>query len=338
MQLTQELIELVFELEEKFYNLRNKKILITGSSGFLGFYFSHLFLMANKKFNLGINLTLTSQTEVHKSLSQYEFSYYKGNLLDKNFITSFNTYDSIINLAGFAQPARFLLNPIDVIKINTEVCEQLLKRLRNSGQFLFISSSEIYTNSKNLPATESDIGSIKTDNLRAPYIYSKLLGESICMKEISSCKKDIKIARLSTVYGPGFKINDKRVVSELIEQGLQFKNIRLLDQGTAVREYLYITDAIRALFNITFFGKSPLYNIGSGKLGSITIKELAEKIAQLTQSGLSLPIHESNDLHASGYVALDVTKYEREFGKILNIPLDKGLGNTIDWVRNNCSN
>jgi UDP-glucuronate decarboxylase len=334
MQFSQELANLALELEDKFYKLRNQEILITGSSGFLGFYFSNLFLLANKKFNLGINITLTSQTELHKSFNQYEFFYCKGDLLDKNFISQFKTFDSIINLAGFAQPARFLRSPIDVIKINTEACELLLKKLNNSGQYLFISSSEVYTNSKIRPSTESDIGNIQPNNFRAPYIYSKLLGESICMKEIESSNKNIKIARLSTVYGPGFRINDKRVVSEFIEQGILFKKIQMRDRGAAVREYLYISDAIRALFNITFFSKSILYNVGAGKLGSITISGLAEKIAFLTQSDLRFPTYETNDLHASQHVALDVNKYEQEFGKVFNKTLDYGLESSIDWANN----
>jgi nucleoside-diphosphate-sugar epimerase len=196
-----------------------------------------------------------------------------------------------------------------------------------------MSSSEVYTNSKLNSSSESDLGFIEPSNGRAQYIYSKLLGESICNRELNDTKKNIKIARLATVYGPGFKLNDQRVISELTHQALVNKKIELLDLGTAVREYLYISDAIKALFNITFFGGFPLYNIGAGKGGAITIREVAHKIANLTETSLVIPTNDANPLHASKYVGLDITRYEKEFGAINKISFDQGLQNTISWAQ-----
>ncbi len=333
MTFYQELTSLAIELEQKLFDLKNQRILITGGSGFLGFNFAHLFLLANKKFNLNLNITVTAQTALNPTLSRYNFDYLKGNLLDYEFISTLETYDSIINLAGFAQPSLFMHDPVATIRINTEVCDSLLKKITNTGTFLYMSSSEVYTNSRLNSSSESNLGLIEPSNGRAQYIYSKLLGESICNRESNDTKKNIKIARLATVYGPGFKLNDQRVMSELIHQALAHKKIKLIDQGTAVREYLYIMDAIKALFNITFFGVSPLYNIGAGKEGTITIREVAQKIAHLTESILSVPTNDDNPLHASKYVGLDISRYEKEFGEINQIPFDQGLLNAISWAQ-----
>lgn len=333
MNLHQELTNLALELEEKFRDLQNQRILITGSSGFLGFYFGYLLLLANKKFNLKMNLDLNAQTTLNSKLNEYNFNYLKGNLFDNEFLSNLGTYDSIINLAGFAQPSIFMQDPIATMRINSEVCNYLLKKIHNSGYFLYISSSEVYTNSKLKSSSESDLGFIEPSNGRAGYIYSKLFGESICNRELNDTNKNIKIARLATVYGPGFKLNDKRVISELTHQALINKEIKLLDHGAAVREYLYISDAIKALFNITYFGRFPLYNIGSGKDGAITIREVAQKISNITETSLVIPTNDANPLHASKFVGLDISRYEQEFGAIKKASFDEGLLNTISWAK-----
>lgn len=329
--MNQDIANLTLELEQKLLSLRKSKILITGSSGLLGFYFSNFFLFANKQLNLNMNITLTGRSPLNLSFNDY--NYVQGDLLDNNFISNFEIYDCILNLAGVAQPILFMRNPSATMRINTEVCNSLLQKLDDNGTFLYISSSEVYTNSKLTLSSESDLGFTAPSNPRAIYIYSKLLGESICNSEIRNSNKNIKIARLASVYGPGFRIEDQRVMSSFILQAIVNNKINLLDQGNSVREYLYISDAIKSLFNLTFFGGSSLYNVGAGKQGSISIIELAKKISLLTNATINLPDLDSNPLHASNHVGLDITKYKGEFGELYKVSLDEGLQRTISWTQ-----
>ena len=71
----------------------------------------------------------------------------------------------------------------------------MLKKVDPSGSFLFLSSSEVYTNSEANLSNEDMYSCISSNHPRAPYILSKLIGESLCLNELSNTKKNIKIAR-----------------------------------------------------------------------------------------------------------------------------------------------
>ena len=139
------------------------------------------------------------------------------------------------------------------------------------------------------------------------------------------------------VYGPGIKKGDKRVISQFLDQANNENKIKLLDQGKAQREYLYIVDSLRALLNILFFGKEKLYNIGAGPSNSISISQAAEIIAKMAGVPLEIPESNLNQLGARYKVGLDISRYESEFGKLSIIPFEDGILKTLNWVKNDWS-
>jgi len=336
MIIEEDILGLVKDLNQLVKKLKNFRILITGSTGHIGFYFSHFLLKSNKLLKLSLEITLTSKGELHKSFEEYknEFIHLQGDILEKEFLDNKGEYDCIVHLAGYAQPSIFISDPISTIKINTEIVSSLLKKVSSTGSFLFLSSSEIYENLQSNLALEDFNGCVHPSHPRAPYILSKLLGESICLNEMKYTKKKIKIARLSMVYGPGIKINDTRAISQFLYQALINRKIVLLDQGKAQREYLYISDAIQALVNILLSGKETVYNIGSGEAGSITILEIAEKIANLCEVNLEVPKVNTNPLGARGSVDLQILKYESEFGLTAKTNFELGIERTFNWAKN----
>jgi dTDP-glucose 4,6-dehydratase/UDP-glucuronate decarboxylase len=335
MFINEEISTLIAEFEKPVKKWKNHRVLITGSAGHLGYYFSNFFLQSNRHLNLNLDLTFTSKGLMHNSFTKYEsdYVYVQGNILEEGFIDDLGEFDCIIHLAGYAQPSIFIADPLSTIKINTEIVSCLLKKINPLGSFLFVSSGEVYTNSQFNLNNEDMNSCIHSNHLRAPYILSKLMGESICFTELTSSNKNIKIARLSMVYGPGIKKNDTRVISQFLHQAVFNDKIKLLDQGKAQREYLYIVDAVRALLNIIFFGKESIYNIGAGTSGSISIVEVAKTIANLANVNLEIPMNDVNYLGARNKVGLDISRYESEFESPLKIAFDVGISNTFNWVQ-----
>lgn len=335
MYINEEISTLVAEFEKPLKKWRNHRVLVTGSTGHLGYYFSNFLLQSNKDLDLHLELTFTSKGFMDNSFTKYksDYVYVQGNILDEGFIDNLGQFDCIIHLAGYAQPSIFMADPTSTIKINTEIVSCLLKKLNPLGSFLFLSSSEVYANTQK-SLNQEDINScINPNHPRAAYILSKLLGESICFTESTNSNKNIKIARLSMVYGPGIKKNDKRVISQFLYQAIFDDKIQLLDQGKAQREYLYILDAVRALLNIIFFGKEPIYNIGSGISGSISIIEVAKTIANLANVNIETPENDFNYLGARNQVGLDISRYESEFGFPLKTNFEAGISNTFNWIQ-----
>lgn len=336
MFIDEEISALISEFEKPIEKWKNYQILVTGSTGHLGYYFTNFLIQADRKFNLNLKLTFTAKGLMHSSFTNFKsnFKYIQGDILEHGFVDSLGEFDCIIHLAGYAQPSIFIADPSSTIKINTEIVTSLLKKLNSSGSFLFISSSEVYTNSEAHHSNENINSYISSDHPRAPYILSKLVGESLCLAELDNTNKNIRVARLSMVYGPGIKKNDTRVISQFLHKALFNKKIVLLDQGKDQREYLYISDAVRALLNIMLFGKQSVYNIGAGHYGSITVADVAKIIADIAQVKVEVPEKNDVNLAARKNVGLDITRYESEFEVPVKIPFATGIRKTFEWAQN----
>ena len=97
---------------------------------------------------------------------------------------------------------------------------KLIKLLKPKGKFLFISSSEIYSGIKDKIISENFSGVTTPEHIRACYIESKRCGETI-VNEFRKERIKAVSARLCLAYGPGFKINDERVLSQFIKRAFK---------------------------------------------------------------------------------------------------------------------
>ena len=230
--------------------------------------------------------------------------------------------DYIIHAAGYGQPAKFMADEIATISVNTTALIELLKKLKPSGKFLCLSTSEIYSGAKS-PYKETDIGTTSPIHPRACYIESKRCGEAICMV-YRRLGYNVKIARLSLAYG-GAKKGDSRVLNQFIESAVLKNEIKLLDKGEAKRTYLYVEDAVRILWDILIKGVQPIYNVGG--ISKTTIAELANKIGELT--GAKVIFGDKGLDGAPDNVCMDISLILKEFGEREFISLDEGLKKTI---------
>jgi nucleoside-diphosphate-sugar epimerase len=101
-------------------------------------------------------------------------------------------------------------------------------------------------------------------------------------------KYRIKIGRISTTYGPGFKPDDSRVINDLIKKSINSNKISLMDDGSATRTLCYIGDMCEMIFNVICNGSSTIYNL-TGK-EKVSIKNIAEVISSHTGSPIGIMI------------------------------------------------
>jgi len=313
--------------------LKNKEILITGATGLLGQYFIAFFLKALEKKNKPKNITLIHKNKVPNYLNFLKknklFKFYKIDLSKKK-IPSNKKYDYIIHLATYGQPKKFLADSLKTFILNTSILKDLIFSLKKRGIFLFLSSSEVYFGLKNKPK-ESDIGKINTSMDRAAYIFSKLSGETFLNIYKKKYNLNTKSVRLCLAFGPGNKKNDNRVIYELIKKGLIKKKISLQDNGTSMRSYIYILDAMKMIINIMFFGKHSTYNVGGNKL--ISIKKLGKEISKILKCPFESSKNKVKNLSAPQIASVNSELYKKEFGSLSYKNFNTSLKKTIEWQR-----
>lgn len=325
-------------------SLKNQKVLITGASGLIGSFFADFlnYLNDNHNFNIQIYLTsfgsISGQERIRHLLNKKNVNYFNWDAstpIDENKIEGVKY---ILFCSGYGQPAKFTKNNVKTAFINTVGVNSLLEFLNKQGQgnLLFISSSEIYgdPDSSNIPTKEEYNGNYSIENIRASYICSKRLGEIICLQYAD--KINVKIARVGLIYGPGTLLNDDRVLQNFIFKASKNKKISMLDDGSAIRNYLYLTDGIEILFNILLHGKNTIYNVG-GDTEPTSIYDLAKKVSYFFNADVEKGEDLKNNIVKSSpkNVYLDMNRYKQEFKNSINVPikLNEGIKNVILWYK-----
>jgi UDP-glucuronate decarboxylase len=326
----QDVRDLTSLVDSEFFE--GKSVLITGASGLIGCYhfayFSTLILQ-------GANIVLYGQTFSGKSdlIANFQdhdaINLIKADLTTTQGIESLPSVDIIIHCAGYAQPSRFMKDPLGTLQIGTTATIELLKKMNPDGRLIFMSSIEVYNSLEKEILDESDIGLSTPSHPRSSYIEGKRGGEAAC-SAINSMGGKAYTIRLGYTYGPGVKFDDQRAMYSFIRRAIVEKEIKLLDSGDAEREYCYVKDALELTLSVLINGKNNTYNLGGNSKTSI--KELAELIGKKLDVPVIIPDDDKGIAGAPKNNTLDSSLIHNEFSKSNFITMEEGLNKTIDWM------
>ena len=340
-----DVIKSIGDLNQKF---SGKKILLTGSAGFLGSQFVNYFTILN---NTGIlkkpcylyawdNYLLGKPDWLNQLQNRSDLS-----VCDKDVTKNkkFPEVDYIIHAASVASPTYYRKYPIETIDANIIGLRNLLDACRDYSlkSFLFFSTSEIYgdADSNNIPTSESYRGYVSCTGPRACYDESKRLGETLCVNYWQLFKTPVKIVRPFNNYGPGLKISDKRVIPDFFNDVINNRDISMLSDGKATRTFCYISDALEGYLRILLskYNGEP-FNIGSPK-PEISLNKLATEIIKIAGANLRIKYMNSSD---SNYLTDNpqrrcpsVVKAKKLLGFSPKISLKEGLERTYKYYLRN---
>ena len=312
--------------------MRDKRVLVTGASGLVGINLVSCIKKIKDEYNIELWCWFREQIDPCFADVFTDCNIIRGDITDTQMFSDLPQFDFIIHSSGYAQPSKFLEDKIKTIQLNTTSTILLLEKLNKDGTFLFVSSSEIYSGLDHHNIQENQVGTTNTDHPRSCYIEGKRAGEAICHAYVQK-GYNIKIARLSSAYGAGAKKNDKRVLNTVIDRGLTEQSIKLIDDGSAIRTFCYISDVTEMLFNIMLNSKGVTYNVGG--VCELSIYELACKIGIILGKEVTIP-QSSNSLAGNPKIVnVSISKYVDEFGKTFNtfVDIEDGLRRTIDWQK-----
>lgn len=268
-----------------------KKILITGFSGFVAFYFLDYLnnvIAKNEKIEvLGIDLNPPVDFDEDYNFQNIHTRFLSLNLMDFSAleiaITSFSP-DYILHLASLSSVGASWKDPIGCFMNNTNIFLNLVEAVRKSKiycRILSVGSSEEYGN-----VTEDDIPLTEDTKLQpvSPYAIARVSQEMLSKCYVESMNLDIVLTRSFNHIGP--RQRDLFVVPSFIKQILEGKSVGLkniqLSTGNLeiVRDFLDVRDVVRAYYLLLTKGKKgELYNVCSG-IG-YTLKAVINQIAEL---------------------------------------------------------
>jgi UDP-glucuronate decarboxylase len=240
--------------------------------------------------------------------------------------------DGIFNLACPASPIHYQRDPVQTLKTSVHGAINLLGLAKRTGaRILQASTSEIYGDPEVHPQIETYWGRVNPIGIRACYDEGKRAAETLFFDYHRQYQTDIRVARIFNTFGPKMAINDGRVVSNLIVQALQNKDLTIYGDGSQTRSFCYVNDLIDGLISL-FFTEHVFEPVNLGNPDSITMKDLAAEILELTSSESKLiyrelPFDDPKDRQP------DISKAMRLLGWKPKISRVEGLEKTIEYFK-----
>ena len=282
-----------------------KKYLVTGATGLIGSCIVDALLMANKEY--GIKNVVYAVSRSSKNLFNRFFYADEDELIgiEQDICNPINLdvpVDYIIHGASNADPCSYALYPVETILTNIYGTNNILNyaQMNNVGRVIFLSTFEVYGKvNRNSIYTETDCGNLNFNMLRAAYPESKRCSELLLNCYGDEYGIDFVIGRLCSIYGPTMKIDDSKAHAQFLRNALNNEDIVLKSKGLQSRTYLYVIDAVAAIFEILFKGDTGrIYNISSEK-SITTIANLAETISSI--SGTKVIFDVPNEVESKGF-------------------------------------
>ena len=305
--------------------LEGRTVLLTGASGLLGSQIAQALEWAGAELHVQVQRQFGNTKRIPDGNVHY------ANLANLGDCARLPNADIVISAASYAQPLRFLAEPLMALRASSFGLMALLEKVNVGGRFLYISSSEVYCDCQAQPPfNEENIGTITPYHPRACYITGKMFGEAMTYLYRERGISTVAV-RPGIIYGPGVKKGDRRSWAQFIERAITKGKIELMDAGKARRTFCYMTDGIELILKAMLYGTQPVYNV-AGK-SSLTIAELAEMVGEIAEVPVVYPEEEHGVAGTPEDLQLDTTRIEKEFGKREYVDMREGLGMTIEWMR-----
>ena len=314
----------------------NKKVIISGAAGFIGFHTSLFFLKKGYEI-LGIdNLNDSYDIEIKKKRISLLISY-------KNFTfkkTDISNYDAlkkifrnfckgispklVINLAAKTGVRKSTSDPNSYYESNVIGCLNIarLVSVYEINNLIHASTSSVYGNS---PKKSFDIED-ETDKPYSNYAASKKSSEVLLYAFHKLNKINITILRFFTVYGPYGRPDMSPFI--FIESNLRKNKINLFGTGNQKRDFTYIDDIVLGIYKSRKLKKYNILNLGNNKPIKINLLlENIEKFSNFKNLVSKLPAL----IEDVEYTSANINKTKSLINWEPITKFENGIKNTFDW-------
>ena len=307
-----------------------KRVLVTGGAGFLGSHLCKRLLDDGCDVICVDNFFTGTKDNLLELFNNPHFELMRHDVTFPLYVE----VDEIYNLACPASPIHYQHDPVQTTKTSVHGAINMLGLAKRIGAKIFqASTSEVYGDPLEHPQTEEYWGNVNPIGIRSCYDEGKRCAETLFFDYRRQHNLSIKVARIFNTYGPNMHPNDGRVVSNFIMQALQGEPITIFGDGDQSRSFCYVDDMINAFVGLMNSANEVTGPINVGNPYEFTIKVLAEKIVELTDSNSELiykPLPGDDPVRRNP----DISKAKDKIGWEPVIQLDEGLKKTIPYFEN----
>ena len=323
-------------------NLRGTTFLVTGATGMVGSYFVYTLMKLNELFDANINIKALVRNP--KKLDPYVTENPHVEVLAQDITAPINiegNVDYVVHAASPASPKIMKNQPVETNFANTigTANSLLVAKAKDAKGYMFISSREIYGEPMPGQVEFTENGPLGQVNPLVPrngYAEGKKAAENMCSGFREEYGLNTKIVRLAHTYGPGMSIYDGRVQADFLNNIVHNQDIIMKSDGSSIRTYTYISDAITAMFMVLFKSKDMVYNIAD-EASETSIKQLAETLVSLEpEKGLKvvmdIPEQPEKGTAAFKNGILSTKKIREELGWSPKYSIEEGFRRTVKHI------
>jgi len=268
--------------------LKNKKIVVTGGTGFIGSHLVETLLKDNQICIVDNEYRGSNLKYIKKEDQKFAKNIQVENCdirNEKKLVKIFKNFEPeiVFHLAGIAGVSTVYDRPLEVIDVNLMGSYNLVKAITQVGtvkKLVYSSTSEVYGPTAYQLKEDSFTTQGNAYDRRWSYSTSKIYAEHIFVAMERECGVNISIGRLFNVYGPK-QIGDS-AIHEFVKRAIGNKPLIIYDDGAQIRAWCYVQDCIRGLRLIAESGQG-IYNIGN-PYEALTTTALAKFVIDLLKS------------------------------------------------------
>ncbi|MCC6128065.1 MAG: GDP-mannose 4,6-dehydratase [Chlamydiae bacterium] len=315
---------------------QGKKVFVTGASGFVG---SHL---VERLLSLGAIVTALVQ-DVFPSSRFFREKIAQRVQLVHGSLEEFGTIqralcryeiDTVFHLGAQALVETALRSPLDTLESNVRGTYYLLEACRLASdlvqRIVLASSDKAYGPSRILPYLE-EMPSLGTH----PYDVSKACGDLIARSYHKTYGLSLVIGRCANLYGGG-DLHWSRIIPGTIRSILENRPIEVRSDGSMIREYLYVEEAIDAYLKmgercLEKGVQGEIFNFGPDRSFSVLqVIDMIKMVMRREDIEVKIINKTTHEIKAQ---SLNSSKAKRLLGWSSKMSLEEGLKKTIDWYR-----
>lgn len=314
-----------------------KKILVTGSDGFIGSHLTEELVRAGHQVRAFVLYNSFSTWGWLDSLSEEilaEIEIFQGDIRDPNGVRqAMKGMDEAFHLAALIAIPFSYHSPDTYVDTNIKGTLNVLQAARelDTSKILVTSTSEVYGTAKYVPIDEKH-----PFQGQSPYSATKIGSDRLAESFYRSFGTPVTIIRPFNTYGP--RQSSRAVIPTIITQLLAGKEEIKLGSLTPTRDFNYVKDTVQGFIEVAKSDMTLGEEINIATQQEISIGELAEELIRQINPNAKIVCDEDRlrpERSEVNRLLGSNEKIKRLTGWFPRFSLEQGLAETIDFFRKN---